>query len=330
MTADAGGVLEAQLHVRRGAGFGLDARMDVAAGETVAVMGPSGAGKSTLLAALAGLVPLTEGEVRLDGRVLSTPRHRLEPAVRGTVLLGQEARLFPHLSVRENVAFGLRARRVPRAEAAARAEALLGRVGLSDAAPRRPAALSGGQQQRVAIARALAAEPRLVLLDEPLTSLDSVTAGGIRTLLAELLAGTSCVVVTHDAVDAVALADRLVVLEEGRVTQHGAVRDVLAAPATPFVAEQAGLNRVAGFAGRSGVVVFPPAAVSVGAAAGAGIRWRARVERVEQTLGGVRVVTAEPPVACDLTLEVWARHPCAVGDEVELCVDPARVRELPA
>ncbi|WP_307219350.1 ATP-binding cassette domain-containing protein [Microbacterium sp. SORGH_AS_0888] len=339
MTGDAAGTLTARLRVERGSGFDLDARLDAAAGETVAVMGPSGAGKSTLLAALAGLAPLTDGEIRIDGRVLSTVRRRVEPAARGTVLLGQDARLFPHLTIRENVAFGLRARRVARAEANARADDLIERVGLAGAADRRPAALSGGQQQRVAVARALAAAPRLVLLDEPLTSLDSVTASAVRALLAELLVDTTCVVVTHDAVDAVALADRLVVLEAGRVTQEGGVREVLAAPATPFVAEQAGLNRVAGLAGQPGVAVFPPSSVRLSAAgpdvsgahgSGArGIGWRARVVRVEQTLGGVRVVTAEPQVACDLTLEEWARHPFAPGDDVHVSVDAGRLRSLP-
>lgn len=357
---DAAAALDAAITVQHGARFTLDAALRVRPGETVAVMGPSGAGKSTLLGALAGLIPLATGHVRLGDRELSTPRRSVEPAARDTVLLGQDPRLFPHLSARDNVAFGLRARGVPRDDAARRAEHLLERVGLPDAAPHRPADLSGGQQQRVALARAVAASPRLVLLDEPLTSLDPGTAGDIRVLLVELLRAVTCVVVTHDAVDAVALADRLLVLEAGRVSQAGAVREVFAAPATPFVAGLAGLNHVtggvrdgvwaagplrvpvAGMPDGEAVAVFPPSAVrAVGALPvpdGAGaqqlsehgvVRWAARVTRVEQTLGGVRVFTAEPALAFDVPFDAWAQHPLAAGEGVELTLDVARVRLLP-
>ncbi|MFT4210440.1 MAG: ATP-binding cassette domain-containing protein, partial [Microbacterium sp.] len=219
----------------------------------------------------------------------------------------------------------------------------LARVGLPDAGPHRPADLSGGQQQRVAVARALAASPSLVLLDEPLTSLDTGTAGEIRALLAELLADLTCVLVTHDAVDAVALAARVCVLEDGRVTQVGAVRDVFAEPATAFVAEQAGRNRVIGVvadgvwraeglripvpgvADGPAAAVFAPSAVAVAAVDGA-VRWRARVTRVEQTIGGARVHAAVPPLAVDVPLAEWAQHPLAPGDEIELSLDPAAVR----
>jgi len=336
-------VLEAVVEVRHGAGFALTAALDAAAGETVAVMGPSGAGKSTLLAALAGLVPLHGGHVRLGGTVLSAPGRTVEPARRDTVLLGQDPRLFPHLSVLENVAFPLRARGVRAAAARERARTLLDRVGLVDAAPRRPADLSGGQQQRVALARALAASPRLLLLDEPLTSLDPGTAGEIRMLLAELLRPVTCVVVTHDAVDAVALADRLVVVEAGAVTQTGPVREVFAAPATDFVAGVAGLGRVPGEV-RGGVwsagplvlpaphtpdgpavLVCPPARVTLAAAGAA-----ASVHRVEQTLGGVLLHLDVPGLACELPFDVWAQHPYAPGDRVAVAVDPTAARFLPA
>ncbi len=335
---------DARIVVRRGTRFTLQAAVTVADGETVAVMGPSGAGKSTLLGALAGLIPLDEGHVRLDDRDLSAPGRTVEASRRDTVLLGQDPRLFPHLSAGENVAFGLRAHGTPRAEAAARAAELLARVGLPDAAPHRPAALSGGQQQRVAIARALAASPRLVLLDEPLTSLDTGTAGEIRSLLAELLAQVTCVLVTHDAVDAVALADRLCILEAGRVTQLGAVREVFAAPATSFVAEQAGLNRVDGIViggvwsadalrlpapgvtDGAGAAVFAPGAVRVGVAGE--VSWRTRVTRVDQTVGGVRVHTESPLLAVDVPLGRWAQHPLVPGADVELSLDPAAVRVI--
>ncbi|WP_298865704.1 ATP-binding cassette domain-containing protein [uncultured Microbacterium sp.] len=234
--------LDAAVQVQR-APFTLDARLQAAPGEIVAVMGPSGAGKSTLLGAVAGFVPLTAGSVALDGRVVQDAAGEdVPPRERGVILLGQQARLFPHLSARENVAFGLRARRVSRRAARASADAWLERVGLPDLGDRRPARLSGGQQQRVALARALATSPRVLLLDEPLTSLDPATADGIRSLLREELAetGTTAVLATHDATDAVALADRLVVLEAGRITADGAPDDVLARSATPFIAAVAG------------------------------------------------------------------------------------------
>jgi molybdate transport system ATP-binding protein len=245
-----GEALDARVVVARH-GFVLDAEVAAEPGEVVAVMGPSGAGKSTLLGALAGLVPLREGHVRLGGRVLDAAparRAHVTPAKRGVVLLGQDPRLFPHLTAAENVAFGLLARRVGRAAARAEAEEWLARVGLAGTGDRRPAQLSGGQQQRVAIARALATAPSALLLDEPLTSLDTETAADIRQMIRDQLVATrtTAVVATHDAVDSVSLADRLVVVEAGRVTQAGPVRDVLAAPASRFIAAVSGLNRVVG------------------------------------------------------------------------------------
>lgn len=241
--------LDAHIVVSRTAGFRLDASLTAAPGETVAIMGPSGAGKSTILGVIAGLIRAPGCSVRLDGTELEG-RRPVPPARRGIVLLGQEPHLFPHLTARENVAFGPRARGVERELARRSADEWLWRVGLDGLGIHRPAELSGGQQQRVALARALATEPRLLLLDEPLTSLDPETAGDIRTLLDEQLQRSSVtsLVVTHDAIDAASLADRLIVIEDGRVTQEGPVRDVLSAPATRFVAVAAGVNRVVGVA----------------------------------------------------------------------------------
>jgi molybdate transport system ATP-binding protein len=232
-----GAALDARVRVQHGA-YALDVELQADAGEIVAVMGPSGAGKSTLFDAIAGFVPLTAGQVLLDERTVDAASGpRIPPQRRGIVLLGQEPRLFPHLSARENIAFGPRARGTARAVARAEADAWLERVGLVGTGDRRPAQLSGGQQQRVALARALATAPRLLLLDEPLTSLDPETAAGIRTLLRAQLSetGTTALVATHDAVDAESLAGRLVVLEAGRIMQEGGVRAVLDAPATLFV-----------------------------------------------------------------------------------------------
>ena len=247
-----GAALAAEVVVAR-KGFRLAASIACEPGEVVAVMGPSGAGKSTLLAAIAGLARLSEGSIRIGERdVASTsrPRRHVPAAQRGAVLLGQDARLFPHLTARENIAFGPRARGRDRKVALGDADDWLWRVGLPGMGDRRPSQLSGGQQQRVAIARALATSPQVLLLDEPLTSLDPETAADVRAMLHDQLAAThvTAVVVTHDAVDAAALATRLVVLENGRVTQSGGVRDVLRAPATRFVATVAGVNLIHGVA----------------------------------------------------------------------------------
>jgi molybdate transport system ATP-binding protein len=233
-----GVALDARVRVDRGA-YALDVALQAAPGEIVAVMGPSGAGKSTLFDTIAGFVRLSGGHVRLDGRTVDAASGpHVAPQHRGVVLLGQEPRLFPHLSAVENIAFGPRARGVPRAQARADAGVWLQRVGLAGMGSRRPALLSGGQQQRVALARALATAPRLLLLDEPLTSLDPETAADIRMLLGEGLrrTATTALIATHDAADAAGIAERLAVLESGRITQEGRVHDVLAAPATPFVA----------------------------------------------------------------------------------------------
>ena len=252
--------LSARMRVIRTSLFDLDLHLDLAPGERVAVMGPSGAGKSTLLAALAGFVRLDAGRIELDGDVIADASVRggtarrgihVAPMDRGVVLLGQEARLFPHLSARENVAFGPRARGHSRTESGHAADEWLDRVGLAGFGNRMPAQLSGGQQQRVAVARALAVEPRLVLLDEPLTALDIQTAAEIRMLLADQLRSTA-VVITHDPVDALAIADRLVVIERGRVTQYGSVREVMGHPATPFARALSDHVRIAGCIGDDG------------------------------------------------------------------------------
>jgi len=235
MTAVSTG-LESVIRVDRGE-YLLDADLQASAGETIALMGPSGAGKSTLLGALAGFIALTAGEITLDGRVLQNSSGTdVPPRERGVILLGQQARLFPHLSARDNIAFGPRARRVPKAQARAEADAWMERIGLAGFGGRRPAQLSGGQQQRVALARALATQPRMLLLDEPLASLDPSTADGIRALLRDELSDTTTIMATHDADDATSLADRLVVLEAGQITAEGAPHEVLSEARTPFIA----------------------------------------------------------------------------------------------
>ena len=203
-------------------------------GELVVLLGPSGCGKTTTLRMIAGFLQPSEGDIRLDGRsILPLPAHRREMGI-----VFQSYALFPHLSVARNVAFGLEMRRMPKPEMAAQTAEMLRLVKLQDLAARLPRDLSGGQQQRVALARALAIHPRLLLLDEPLSNLDAALrvemAREIRLLQRDR--GITTVMVTHDQAEAMALADRLVVMRDGRVQQSGRQEDLYERPANPFVA----------------------------------------------------------------------------------------------
>jgi molybdate transport system ATP-binding protein len=234
---------------------GLDVHLTATAGQTVVVVGPNGAGKTTLLRALAGLVPAA-GPILLDGVDLAPVDAERRPV--GVVF--QDHVLFPHLSARENVAFGLRCHGATRRVARKQADAWLARVGLADHASHRPGALSGGQAQRVALARALATSPRLLLLDEPLAALDATTrATTRRDLVLRLRAHDGVrIVVTHDPVEALALADRLVVLEAGCVVQEGTADDIRVRPRSRYVADLVGVNLFHGVA-RAGVLALPDA-----------------------------------------------------------------------
>ena len=224
----------------------LDVSVSVEAGETLALLGPNGAGKSTLLSVVAGLLRPDSGHVELAGRRLTDDRTWVAPHRRRVALLAQEPLLFPHLSALDNVAFGPRAQGVGRREAARVARAWLERLDLSALADRRPAELSGGQAQRVAVARALATDPDVLLLDEPLAALDVSIAPDVRETLRRVLADRTAVVVTHDVVDAALLADRIAVLDQGRVVESGPAAQVLAQPRSSFAARIAGLNLVRG------------------------------------------------------------------------------------
>ena len=255
----ANALLEANLQLTRGS-FSLDLHLSLAAGEVLALLGPNGSGKSTVLDLLAGLAAPSSGTVALDGAVLTSPGRFVAPENRGIGLLGQEPLLFPHLSARANVAFALHVGEARLKPAAARKQAdrWLDRVGLNSLGGSLPGALSGGQQQRVALARALAAGPRVLLLDEPMAALDAETAPFMRQLIREQLAetGTSAIIVTHDIVDAVVLADRVAVLHEGALIDEGTTAAVLAAPRNPFVAALAGVNLVVGTV-HNGAIVAP-------------------------------------------------------------------------
>ena len=240
--------LRASIEVRRGA-LHLDVAFDVAPGEVLAVLGPNGSGKTTLLRVLAGLLPLDAGCVEVGGAVLDdAARDVFVPAEqRGVAFVFQDHVLFRHLSVLENVAFGLRARGVDKATARHAARDWLERVGLGDRAQYRPHELSGGQQQRVAIARALVHRPSMLLMDEPLSALDAGTRRAMRSELRAHLdqyaaEGGITVIVTHDPVDAYALADRVAVLDAGRLAQVGTIGEVTAFPRSSYVAELIGTN----------------------------------------------------------------------------------------
>jgi molybdate transport system ATP-binding protein len=238
-------------HIIRTLGsFDLDVALDAEPGEVVALLGPNGAGKTTVFRCLAGLLPVDDGRIALDGTALDDPAADvfMAPEHRPVAVVFQDYLLFPNLTALENVAFGLRARGVPKPEARSRAATWLERVGLTDHAGHRPRALSGGQAQRVALARALATEPRLLLLDEPLAALDAGTRGDVRRDLRRHLTTFDGVrlLVTHDPVDAYALADRVVILEAGRVAQTGTIADVTARPRSRYIADLIGVNLLTG------------------------------------------------------------------------------------
>lgn len=312
--------LRAALTVRR-TGFDLRLDLDVGPGEVVVLVGPNGAGKSTALRAVAGLLALDGGRIELDGRLLADAERRLHrpPHERGVGVVFQDYLLFPHLSVLDNVAFGLSARGGPAADARRTAAAWLERMELSALAGARPRTLSGGQAQRVALARALATAPGLLLLDEPLAALDARTRLVVRGELRRHLEAYpgAAVVVTHDPVDATVLADRLVVVEDGRVVQTGTPAEVAARPRTDYVARLVGLNLLAGEGDGQAILVagggvvhvaapargpvhaaFRPAAVSLFTERPQGSPrnvWAGTVAALEPHGGGVRVEVAGVP-----------------------------------
>jgi molybdate transport system ATP-binding protein len=268
----------------------FDVSLSLGPTETVAVLGPNGAGKSTLLSIIAGLLRPDTGHAKLGDTTLFSlgegQTHFAPPHSRGTALLAQEPLLFPHMSVLENVAFGPRASGATRTQAHQSARRWLTEVDALAFADRRPGQLSGGQAQRIAVARALATNPELLLLDEPMAALDIHAAPLLRRLLKRVLADRRAIIITHDVLDALMLADRVMVVEGGRITEEGPTRDVLERPRSRFAAGLAGLNLLIGtntehglttdegldiaghrddaaLPGQAGVAVFPPSAVSI-------------------------------------------------------------------
>jgi molybdate transport system ATP-binding protein len=364
--------LDADFRVRQG-DFELDLALTAGEGEVVALLGPNGAGKTTALRALAGLLPIDEGHIALgDGdarveldRAGGEATVFVPPERRRVGVVFQDHLLFGHLTAVQNVAFGLRAARVPRREALDRARAALDHLGLGGVAGQRAGTLSGGQAQRVALARALVTEPRILLLDEPLAALDAGARDEVRRALRRVLGETSAVriLVTHDPVDAHVLADRVVVLERGRVVQEGTLAEVTAHPRSRHVADLVGVNLVPGTvragdggAGSASVltaegativvapdavegldghvwVVIPPTAVALHRERPAGSprnAWRCTVADLDRRDGRVRVVLAGPvPLVAEVLTSALAELDVRPGDEVWAAVKATELRVTP-
>ncbi|WP_324012098.1 ABC transporter ATP-binding protein [Microbacterium sp. JZ37] len=314
--------------------------LDIRPGEFLSLLGPSGCGKTTLLRILAGLEQATSGVVRIDGADVSTvPTNR-----RDLGMVFQAYSLFPHLTVQQNAAFGLERRRVAKVEAARRALDALRLVGLEHLADRYPHQLSGGQQQRVALARAIVTEPRVLLLDEPLSALDAKVRVQLRDEIRalQLRLGITTVFVTHDQEEALAVSDRIAVMDAGRIEQIGTPEDLYLRPATPGVAAFVGLSSIVPAVARSGFVeVLGTRAPILGDAVDGSVEAFVRPENVrlggsvlgtvvESTFLGsmrrsvVRVETADGAPAL-VRVQHAASERLEVGERVTLSVDAVPV-----
>lgn len=334
---------------------GIDVALTLGPTEKIAILGPNGAGKSSILAAIAGLLRPDEGFARLDGDTLFDIGRPGEMDVwrqahsRRTALLAQDPLLFPHLTVLDNVAFGPRSAGASRRESQAAAQRWLTEVDATEFAKRKPSQLSGGQAQRIAVARALAAEPRLLLLDEPMSTLDVSVVPPIRQMLRRVLSDRAAIIVTHDVLDALLLADRVIVIEDGRVAEEGPTRDILSRPRSRFAASIAGLNMVSGTAlggsvrspggttvegiaaesirdGDPVVAVFSPSAVAVHLTPPGGSPRNvipATITEIEPLGDRMRIRTAE--LNADITAPSVAALDLAPGTAVLLVVKASEV-----
>lgn len=334
----------------------VDISLHVESGHTLALLGPNGAGKSTVLGAVAGTLRPDRGRVTVGERTLvDLPGTWVAPHRREVALLAQEALLFPHLSVLDNVAFGPRSVGRPRAQAHAIARERLAAVDALALADRPPSALSGGQAQRVAVARALATDPQVMLLDEPMAALDVTAVPAMRQVLRVALTDRTAILVTHDVLDALLLADRVAVIEAGRVVEHGPTSEILTRPRSAFGARLAGLNLVRGYYrggavvsdqgqmiagatdqhlndGDAAVAVFSPASVSVFLHEPTGSPRTVLATTLTdiEPRGEVVRVHTRAEVSADVTLAAVADLALTSGTEVFLAVKAAEVRVYPA
>jgi putative spermidine/putrescine transport system ATP-binding protein len=326
--------------------FGHVAALDglsvtISGGEFIALLGPSGCGKSTALNCLAGLLPLTAGQITLDGRRMDT----LAAERRGFGMVFQNYALFPHLTVERNVAFGLKMRGVPKAEIRSRVQQVLELVHLEHLARSHPGQLSGGQQQRVAIARAVVLRPPLVLMDEPLSNLDAKLRLEMRTEIKRLHQelGLTTIYVTHDQEEALSLADRLVLMKDGQVQQIGTPEDLYTRPVTPFVADFMGFrNQVPGVGSADGLTFADATWTGRTSVSGAAVAMcrpedlRADIDQntlkvtVEVVEYHGRQFLMEVRTASGVTLHAVSPQAHGPGDEVRVGVHPERLLVFPS
>ncbi|MGB3770436.1 MAG: ATP-binding cassette domain-containing protein [Rhodococcus sp. (in: high G+C Gram-positive bacteria)] len=342
-----------------------DLSLTVPSESVLAVLGPNGAGKSTLLSLAAGLLHPDDGTVSVGSRTLTDVARRthVAPHRRRIALLAQDPLLFPHLSVVDNVAFAPRSRGDGRGASTRVARQWLDVVGAGNLASRRPRELSGGQAQRVALARALAADPDVLLLDEPFAALDAESAPAMRRVLREVLAdkARTTVLVTHDRVDALTLAGHVAVIEGGRVVEHGAVGEVLVAPRSVFAASVVGVNSIAGrfvsqdvlttpggvlvhghadetaAAGTLGVALLHPTAVSVFVDAPVGSPrnvFAVEIDHVESTGSSVRLTSRAtgglPALHADVTTSAATELTLVPGRRVHFVIKAGEVALYPS
>ncbi|BBY87910.1 sulfate/molybdate ABC transporter ATP-binding protein [Mycolicibacterium tokaiense] len=341
----------------------VDVELSLDDGDVLAVLGANGAGKSTVLSLIAGLLRPDSGRITLGEDVVTDTEAGVfvRPHARGVAMLAQQALLFPHMSVAANVAYGPRCRGLGRAHARSVAHQWLQTVDAADLADRRPAQLSGGQAQRVAIARALAAEPQVLLLDEPMAALDVTAAPAVRRVLRSVLrdGGRTAVMVTHDLLDALGVANKVIVIDGGRIVERGSVRDVLTTPRSEFAARIAGVNLISGVVrtpgtlttawgaevvgvgevepGSAAVALFHPSAVSVHPDHPHGSPRNVvpvTITELDLIGGSVRVRGADQPdggtgLAADVTVAAATDLDLAPGRQVYFAVKAHEVQLLP-
>ncbi|KAA3641288.1 MAG: ABC transporter ATP-binding protein [Armatimonadetes bacterium] len=339
--------LSADIKLAGSDGFVLDVSVGIAPGSTLVVLGPNGAGKSTLVAALVGLSPIDEGRIELAGVVLEDTEAgiSLPPSRRGIGVMFQDGLLFPHLSVRDNIAFGLKSTGVSKEEVAQRTDHWMDRFDLVGLAERRPPELSGGEAQRVALARAVATKPKLLILDEPLGSLDVTMKAHARRTIAEFLDSYDgpALVITHDPTEAFLLGDELCILEDGLISQSGTAQEIRLHPRSRYAADLAGTNLFEGTASDgvidigghnlympahdvSGevIVTFHPRAVAIHRSQPEGSprnMWKTAIAHVESLGDTARIATSAPlPVTAEVTMESTRSLDLDPGVEVWLSV----------